>query len=70
MSSACYAGGFGATPVQEVSNGGNSFSCSGGGSTKRKSDAYLDAKVRDLVSMCASASAIPVLELTWVCVCL
>ncbi|KQK00941.1 transcription factor bHLH63 [Brachypodium distachyon] len=44
MSSACYAGGFGATPVQEVSNGGNSFSCSGGGSTKRKSDAYLDAK--------------------------
>lgn len=50
LSGACYAA-FGAPPPPGTSNGaGNSFSCSGsassgGGSTKRKPDAYVDAKV-------------------------
>uniref|UniRef100_A0A453PDE0 BHLH domain-containing protein n=1 Tax=Aegilops tauschii subsp. strangulata TaxID=200361 RepID=A0A453PDE0_AEGTS len=49
LSGACYAA-FGAPPPPGTSNGaGNSFSCSGsassgGGSTKRKPDAYVDAK--------------------------
>ncbi|VAI59903.1 unnamed protein product [Triticum turgidum subsp. durum] len=51
LSGACYAA-FGAPPPPGSSNGaGNSFSCSGSassgdGSTKRKPDAYVDAKVR------------------------
>uniref|UniRef100_R7WEZ8 Transcription factor bHLH63 n=1 Tax=Aegilops tauschii TaxID=37682 RepID=R7WEZ8_AEGTA len=50
LSGACYAA-FGAPPPPGTSNGaGNSFSCSGsassgGGSTKRKPDAYVDAKL-------------------------
>lgn len=56
LSGACYAA-FGApppgAPAQATSNGaGNSFSCSGSassgaGSTKRKPDAYVDAKVSE-----------------------
>jgi hypothetical protein len=65
LSSACYAG-FGAPPgaavgAREISNGGNSFSCSGsassggGDSRKRKPDAHADAKVKIYVCMRVSS---------------